>query len=87
MKQEKVIKNIGELGKMYCRRYLSRRKLESGLNIWHLFLHSIIKVEEIEYEDPATLMGELIPRQEEVLEELKNLKALIRGGLWKDSMK
>jgi len=26
-------------------------------------------------------MGELIPRQEEVLEELKNLKALIRGEL------
>jgi len=39
------------------------------------------KVEEIEYEDPATLMEELISRQEEILSGIKELRTLIGGEL------
>lgn len=39
------------------------------------------KVEEVEYEDPATFMEELISRQEEILSDLKKLRTLIGGEL------
>ena len=39
------------------------------------------KVEEVEYEDPATLMEELISKQEEILEGMIRLKELIGGEI------
>jgi len=53
----------------------------SQVSTFDTYFYTPYKVEEVEYEDPATFMEELISRQEEVLEELKNLKALIRGEL------
>jgi len=43
--------------------------------------HAPYKVEEIEYKAPATLMEELISKQEEILSGIKKLKILIGGEL------
>jgi len=39
------------------------------------------KVEEVEYEDPVTLMDGLISKQEEILEGMIRLKELIGGEI------